>query len=97
MPAGQGGGGGGYMWDEIAAVALLQPSIITKQQELYVNIDIDHGPGYGQTIFVEAEIPAGQGQPAQPRKMPSWWRVATVQWDLDLPKFYNLFVDLMSR
>ncbi len=97
MPVGQGGGGGGYMWDEIAAVALLDPSIITRQQQLYVNIDIDHGPGYGQTIFVEAEIPGPPGQPAQPRTMPSWWRVATVQWDLDLPKFYNMFADLMSR
>jgi purine nucleosidase len=98
MPAGQGGGGGGgYMWDEIAALAMLDPSIITRQQQLYVNIDIDHGPGYGQTIFVEAEVPGLPGQPATPRKMPSWWRVATVQWDLDLPRFYNTFVDLMSR
>lgn len=97
MPAGQGGGGGGYMWDEIAALAMLDPSIITRQQQLYVNIDIDHGPGYGQTIFVEAEIPGAAGQPAQPRKMPSWWQMATVQWDLDLRKFYDAFVDLMSR
>jgi inosine-uridine nucleoside N-ribohydrolase len=97
MPAGQGGGGGSYMWDEIAAVAMLDPSIITKQQQLYVNIDIDHGPGYGQTIFVEAEMPGPPGQPAPRRKMPSWWQVATVQWDLDLPKFYDAFVNLMSR
>jgi purine nucleosidase len=97
MPAGQGGGGGGYMWDEIAAVAMLDPAIITKRQQLYVNIDIDHGPGYGQTIFVEAEMPGPPGQPLQARKMPSWWQVATVQWDLDLPKFHNAFVDLMSR
>lgn len=97
MPSGQGGGGGGYMWDEIAAVAWLDPSIITRQQQLYVNIDIDHGPGYGQTIFVEAEMPGPPGQPAQPRTMPSWWRLATVQWDLNLPAFYNRFVELMSR
>ena len=51
------------MWDEIAAIAMVDPSIITKQQELYVNIDIDHGPGYGQTIFVEADMPGQQGQP----------------------------------
>jgi inosine-uridine nucleoside N-ribohydrolase len=97
MPIGQGGGGGGFMWDEIAALALIDPSIITRQQRLYVNIDIDHGPGYGQTIFVEAEMPGPPGQPAVPRTMPSWWRVATVQWDLDLPKFYDLFAALMSR
>jgi purine nucleosidase len=95
-PPGQGGGGG-YMWDEIAVLAFLDPSLITKQQELYVNIDIDHGPGYGQTIFVEADVPAGPGAKPRPRTMPSWWRVATVQWDLDLPRFYDQFYKLMTR
>ena len=51
------------MWDEIAAVAWLDPAIITKQQELYVNVDIDHGASYGQTIFVE---PSGEPAPGQP-------------------------------
>jgi purine nucleosidase len=90
------GRGGGYMWDEIAAVAWLDPSIITQQQDLYVNIDIDHGASYGQTIFVEASEGA-PGQPAVPRKMAAWWRVATVQWDLDVKRFYDQFVALMSR
>ncbi len=94
-PSGQGDGG--YMWDEISVLAFLDPSVITNQQELYVNIDIDHGPGYGQTIFVEAVMPGPPGQQPRPRTMPSWWRVATVQWDLDLPKFYDQFVQLMSR
>jgi purine nucleosidase len=96
MPPGQGGGGG-FMWDEIAVLAFLDPSIITKQQQLYVNIDIDHGAGYGQTIFVESVMPGPPGQPPRPRKMASWWQVATVQWDLDLPKFYEQFFQLMSR
>ena len=97
MPIGQGGGGGGYMWDEISVLAFLDPSIITRQQELYVNIDIDHGPGYGQTIFVEKEMPGPPAGQPRTRKMPSWWQVATVQWDLDLTKFYDQFVELMSR
>ena len=55
------------MWDEISVLAFLDPSIITKQQELYVNIDIDHGAGYGQTIFVESEMPGPPGQTAARR------------------------------
>jgi inosine-uridine nucleoside N-ribohydrolase len=79
--------GAGYMWDEISAAALIDPSLITRQQELYVNIDIDHGAGYGQTIFVEKEV-----------KVPAWlWKLSTVQWDLDTTRFYRMFVDLMSR
>ncbi len=78
---------GFYMWDEIAAIAFLDPSIITDQQELYVNVDINHGAGYGQTIFVEKEV-----------KVPTWfWKPATVQWDLDTERFYRMFIDLMSR
>ena len=80
-------GGGGYMWDEIAAAAVIDPSIITEQQELQVNIDIDHGPSYGQTIFMEKSV-----------KAPSWlWKVSNVQVDLDKDKFYKLYVDLMTR
>ena len=62
-----------------------------------LNIDIDHGAGYGQTIFVEAVMPGPPGQQPRPRKMASWWQVATVQWDLDLPKFYEQFFQLMNR
>jgi hypothetical protein len=29
--------------------------------------------------------------------MPSWWQLATVQWDLDTDKFYRMYIDLMSR
>jgi purine nucleosidase len=87
----------GYMWDEIAALAWMDPSIITKQEELYVNVDIDHGASYGQTIFVEKDAEAGQGQPATRRRMPSWWKLATVQWDLDTARFYKMYVDLMTR
>ena len=68
-----GTGGGGFMWDEIAAAAVIDPSIITQQQELQVNIDIDHGATYGQTIFMEKTV-----------KAPPWlWKVSTVQVDLD--------------
>ena len=85
------------MWDEIAAVAWLDPAIITKQQELYVNVDIDHGASYGQTIFVEPSGEPAPGQPPVARKMPPWWHVATVQWDLDTKRFYDAFAELMSK
>ncbi len=76
---------GGYMWDEIAVAAMLDPSVITEQKELYVNIDIDHGASYGQTIFVDKTV-----------KVPSWWRLTTVQFDLDTKKFYDMYVQLMT-
>ncbi len=80
-------GPGFYMWDEISAAALIDPSIITRQQEVHVNVDIDHGPGYGETIFVEKEV----------KVAPWFYKLATVQWDLDLDRFYKMYVDLMKR
>ena len=76
---------GGYMWDEIAVAAFLDPSIITEQKELYVNIDIDHGASYGQTIFVDKSV-----------KVPSWWKLTNVQFNLNTDKFYDAYVRLMT-
>ena len=76
----------GYMWDEIAGVALIDPSIITGSKQLYMDIDIDHGASYGKTIFWDASA-----------QVPPWERVATVQFDIDAEKFYRIYVDLMTR
>jgi inosine-uridine nucleoside N-ribohydrolase len=73
------------MWDEIAVAAFLDPSIITDQKQLYVNVDTEHGASYGQTIFVDKDV-----------KVPSWWKLATVQFDLNTDKFYDMYVGLMT-
>jgi len=76
----------GYMWDEIAGVALIDPSIITGQKQLYMDIDIDHGASYGKTIFWDAKA-----------QVPPYLRLANVQFDIDAEKFYTIYVDLMTR
>ena len=76
----------GYMWDEIAGVALIDPSIITGQKQLYMDIDVDHGASYGKTIFWDANT-----------QVPPYIRLANVQFDIDAEKFYRLYIDLMTR
>jgi purine nucleosidase len=76
----------GYMWDEIAGIALIDPSIITGQKQLYMDIDVDHGASYGKTIFWDAKA-----------EVPPYLRVANVQFDIDAEKFYKLYIDLMTR
>jgi purine nucleosidase len=76
----------GYMWDEIAGAALLDPSIITGQKELYMDIDVDHGASYGKTIFWDAKA-----------QVPPYLRLANVQFDIDAEKFYKLYIELMTR
>jgi len=75
-----------YMWDELAAAAWLEPNIITKQEQLYMDVSIDHGAGYGDTLVWTAGNRPGLGE-----------RQVNVQVDLDKEKFYQLFIDLMKR
>jgi len=75
-----------FMWDELSAAAMVDPSIITRQKELYVDIDVDHGPGYGETLFWAPGTP-----------LPSYERIATVQFDVDTKKLYDLYIKLMTQ
>jgi inosine-uridine nucleoside N-ribohydrolase len=75
-----------YMWDELAAAAWLDPSIITHEQLLYMDVNINHGPGYGDTLtWSDRDKPEGAGRPVH------------VQTDLDAQKFYREFIELMKR
>ena len=33
-----------YMWDELEACAWIDPSIITKEEDVYMDVDLSHGP-----------------------------------------------------
>jgi purine nucleosidase len=76
----------GYMWDEIAGAALIDPSIIIAQKQLYMDIDVDHGASYGKTIFWDSTA-----------QVPPYLRLANVQFDIDAEKFYKVYIDLMTR
>jgi inosine-uridine nucleoside N-ribohydrolase len=74
-----------YLWDELAAAAWLDPSIITKKGTLFIDIDLDRGAGYGNTLsWTEQYKPKTDVRPVE------------VQDDLDLDKFYKMFVELLS-
>ena len=76
----------GYLWDELAAVAWLDPTIITKWRKLYMDIDVDHGAGYGNTLAWTPGLQPGMGE-----------ILVEVQDDLDKQKFYKEYVELLSR
>ncbi len=81
----QTGQGGEYMWDELAAAAWIDPSLITKRETRYMGVDLDRGAGYGNTItWTEKDKPKIAVQPVE------------IQDDLDTEKFYRMFIGLMS-
>ena len=79
------GDGSDFMWDELAAAAWLDPSIITRKETRYMSVDIDQGPGYGNTLtWKESDKPA------------ITQRLVEIQLDLDKQKFYEMFIKLMT-
>lgn len=79
-------GGNDIMWDELAAAAWIDPSMVTKSETRYMSVDIDHGAGYGNTlIWDKSDRPEVQVQPVQ------------VNMDLDQGKFFDLFSSLITR
>ncbi len=42
--------GADIMWDELAAAAWIDPTLITKSETRYMGVDLDRGAGYGNTL-----------------------------------------------
>jgi purine nucleosidase len=75
-----------YMWDEVAACAWLDPALITKEKMLYMDVDLGHGPVYGDTLTWTDDLKPATGV-----------RLVHAQLDLDLPRFQKMFVELMTH
>jgi len=75
-----------FLWAELAAAAWLDPSIITKQEKLYMDMDISHTAGYGNTLVWMPGTQPGLGE-----------QRVIVQEDVNLEKFNNMLTDLFSR
>jgi purine nucleosidase len=81
----QQGPGADIMWDELAAAAWIDPTIIAKRETLYIDVDLGKGAGYGNTLtWTEKDKP----------KIPL--QLVEIQDDLDREKFYKMFVDLLT-
>jgi purine nucleosidase len=77
--------GADIMWDEITAEAWIDPTLITKSETRYMAVDLDRGADYGNTLtWSEKDKPALAMQPVE------------IQVDLDLEKFYRMFISLMT-
>jgi purine nucleosidase len=74
-----------YLWDELAAAAWIDPSLITAKEARFMDVNLDRGPGYGDTLtWSELDKPKTEVRPVE------------IQVDLDLQKFYRMFVDLLT-
>lgn len=77
-----------YMWDELAVISWLEPAVITRTEQMYLDVSTDPGASYGDTL---AWAPGNE-----PVAM-TGLKPATVNVELDAAKFYAEFISLMSR
>jgi purine nucleosidase len=80
MPVGRS-----YLWDELTAAAWLDPSLITAERKLYMDVNLDRGAGYGDTlVWQEKAKPALDVQ------------LVRAQMNVNMSKFAELMVRLLS-
>jgi hypothetical protein len=70
---------------ELAAAAWLGPSVITKTESRFLEVELDCGPGYGDVLT--------WGEGGRPKKE---IQQIEIHVDRDTAKFYKMFVDLLS-
>ncbi|WP_084615783.1 nucleoside hydrolase [Solimonas flava] len=74
------------LWDEIAAAVWLDPSLIAEADSLYIDVNTQFGPGYGDTLSWAPHYQPGVGE-----------RIETVVREVDVPRLERLMVGLMTR
>ena len=74
-----------YMYDQIALASLIDPTLV-ETEELYVDVNIDHGISYGVSVGGRKPWPGAEGA----QKM-------NVQYDLDWPRFIEMFAERVKR
>ena len=74
-----------YLWDELAAAAWLDPSIITRERFLYMDVNTNHAAGYGDTLtYTDQTKPKINLQKVH------------AQMDVDLPKLQQLLIHVLG-
>src|SRR5229473_3675466 len=74
-----------YLWDELAAAAWLDPGLITKKETRFMDVELDRGAGYGNTLtWTDRDRPRLEVQPVE------------VQVDLATERFYKMVVELLT-
>ena len=100
------------MADEMIAAQMIDPSVFTKSEPMYVDICTTPGPRYGDSMFWpknwQAVPDAGKNVSAADRRVfvdprqyymgpPPSAGLVNVLTEIDQPRFKKLFVDLMTK
>lgn len=79
------GPGNDFMWDELAAAAWIDPTLITEKTTKYMGVDIDRGGGYGNTLTSDNK------DASELSRTP-----VEVNVEVDTQRFYDMFKHAMQ-
>ena len=74
-----------FMYDQIAVASIIDPTLVTRER-LYVDVNIDHGISYGVSVGGRELWPGAEGA-----------QQMNVQYDLDWPRFIEMFIERVQR
>ena len=73
------------MYDQLAVAALIDPNLF-KTEELYVDVDINHGINYGVSVGGKRLWPGAEGA-----------QKIQVQYDLEWDRFIRMYVERVNK
>jgi inosine-uridine nucleoside N-ribohydrolase len=76
---------GGQMYDELTVASLIDPTLVTSK-DMYVDVDINHGPDYGVSVGALKIWEGGEGA-----------RQISVQYDVDNDRFMKMYAERLAR
>jgi inosine-uridine nucleoside N-ribohydrolase len=72
------------VWDTIATAYILDPTLVTESEDLWIDVDTQFGPDYGRALGHAKNAPAGTQK-------------AKVVLSIDQDRFWQLYTDLLTR
>ena len=73
------------LWDELTVGIYLDPTLITNQKEVLMDVDVSHGPGYGSARIFADSVAPHLGE-----------RKVNVVVDVDSKRFVETFIKAMQ-
>jgi purine nucleosidase len=76
---------GAPLWDELTVGIYLDPTLMTNQKEVLMDVDVSHGPGYGSARIYADSVAPRLGE-----------RKVNIVIDVDAKRFVNSFIKAMQ-
>jgi inosine-uridine nucleoside N-ribohydrolase len=73
------------LWDELTVGIYLDPTLITNQKEVLLDVDVSHGPGYGSARIYADSVAPRLGE-----------RKVNIVIDVDAKRFVNTSIKAMQ-